>query len=139
MSRQILQDIINDFNREGFIRFFRAKSDKFKPILKPIFHDKTDEFGDGLKLGEIKFDEEGVLSVYSLPVKKELSERSGKKAQYEFGKKILRDTQTDAGIFIFYDQSGNFRFSLIYANYLGRCRDWSTFRRFAFSSLFDSF
>ena len=31
-----------------------------------------------------------------------LSERSGKKAQYEKGKKILKESQSDAGIFIFY-------------------------------------
>lgn len=63
---------------------------------------------------------------------KPLSERSGKKAQYEKGKKILKDSQADAGIFIFYDPQGNFRFSLIYANYLGTCRDWSVFRRFTY-------
>ena len=31
-----------------------------------------------------------------------------------------------------YDTNGNFRFSLIYANYLGHHRDWSTFRRFTY-------
>jgi len=29
-----------------------------------------------------------------------LSERSGKKTQYEKGKRILKDTRSDAGIFI---------------------------------------
>ncbi|QII13187.1 hypothetical protein KsCSTR_38080 [Candidatus Kuenenia stuttgartiensis] len=32
---------------------------------------------------------------------KPLSERSGKKAQYEKGKKILKDNQTDAGFLFF--------------------------------------
>jgi adenine-specific DNA-methyltransferase len=56
-----------------------------------------------------------------------LTERSGKKAQFEKAKKILKNIGSDAGIFIFYDHSGKFRFSLVYANYLGNKRNWSTF------------
>ena len=130
MSRQILQEIINDFKVEDFTRFFRSKSDKFQPSNQPLPYE-NDNFGDGKMLGKITF-EDGNLIVCSFQVKQPLSERSGKKAQYELGKRILKETQTDAGIFIFYDQSGNFRFSLIYANYLGRRRDWSTFRRFTY-------
>jgi len=112
MTRQILQDIIT--------------------ANEPIFQEKREEFGDGSKIGEIEFENEGVLAIYAFPVKKELSERSGKKAQYDLGKYILKNTSTDAGIFIFYDKNGNFRFSLIYANYLSKRRDWSTFRRFTY-------
>jgi type II restriction/modification system DNA methylase subunit YeeA len=90
-----------------------------------------DNFYNGEKLGEINF-EYGNLIVCSFQVKQSLSERSGKKAQYELGKKILKTLEYDAGIFIFYDEQGNFRFSLIYANYLGRRRDWSSFRRFTY-------
>src|SRR3990167_8464119 len=61
-----------------------------------------------------------------------LSERSGKKAQYEKGKKILKESQSDAGIFIFYDRNGNFRFSLIYPEYTGTKRQWSYFKRFTY-------
>ena len=72
------------------------------------------------------------MTVFTLRANQPLSERSGKKAQYEKGKKILKERQYDAGIFIFYDDKGNFRFSLIYANYLGKRRDWSVFRRFTY-------
>src|SRR3990167_1097704 len=72
------------------------------------------------------------MLICAFEASKPLSERSGKKSQYEKGKKILKESQSDAGIFIFYDPQGNFRFSLIYANYLGKRRDWSAFRRFTY-------
>jgi type II restriction/modification system DNA methylase subunit YeeA len=130
MSRQILQDIINDFQVDKFTRFFRSKSDKFYPQSE-ILPYADDNFYNGKKLGEINF-EDGNLIVCSFQVKQSLSDRSGKKAQYELGKKILKTLEYDAGIFIFYDEQGNFRFSLIYANYLGRRRNWSSFRRFTY-------
>jgi adenine-specific DNA-methyltransferase len=70
--------------------------------------------------------------VCSFATPNNLTERSGKKAQYEVARKILKSTQTDAGIFIFYDQQGNFRFSLVYTNYLGKRRDYSSFKRFTY-------
>jgi len=130
MSRQILKDIINNFRVEDFTRFFRAKNNKFSHPNESL-HYNDDNFKEGKKLEEIRFTD-GNLIVCSFLVKKALSERSGKKAQYELGKKVLKESQADAGIFIFYDESGNFRFSLIYTNYLGKRRDWSTFRRFTY-------
>jgi len=60
----------------------------------------------------------------------------GKKTQYEKAKSVLKSSENQAysaGIFIFYDSNGNFRFSLIYdipkAN--GR-RDWNNYRRFTY-------
>ena len=61
-----------------------------------------------------------------------LSERSGKKRNMKKAKKILKDSQSDAGIFIFYDRQGNFRFSLIYPEVVGNRRQWSNFRRFTY-------
>ena len=130
MSRQILKDIIEDFQAKKFIRFFRIKNNKFRFPNEPLSY-KDDDFKEARKIAEAEF-EDGNLIVCSFLVKQPLSERSGKKAQYGLGKKILKDTQTDAGIFIFYDDRCNFRFSLIYTNYLGRRRDWSNFRRFTY-------
>lgn len=131
MSRDILNDIINDFDSEKFIRFFRSKNTSFSPRQEELTQYNDGNFKKGYKLGEINF-KDNSFAIYSFQAEQVLSEKSGKRAQYEKGKKILRETQADAGIFIFYDQSGNFRFSLIYANYLGRRRDWSTFRRFTY-------
>lgn len=133
MSKEILQDIITDFEVDKFVKFFRHKNRYFRP-QREILNEYDDEsFSEVIKLGEVSFDNEArnliICAFYSI---KSLSERSGKKAQYEKAKKILKENGFDGGIFIFYDKPGNFRFSLIYANYMGKCRDWSTFRRFTY-------
>lgn len=132
MSREILQDIIDNFSPDKFSRFFRDKNRSFSPRQEDAGHYDDENFKNGLRLGEIKFTDTEKLIVCTFQVKQSLSERSGKKAQYEKGKKILRDTQSDAGIFIFYDQTGNFRFSLIYPETIGNRRQWSSFRRFTY-------
>jgi len=132
MSKEILQDIIDGFLPDKFSRFFRDKNRSFSPRQEDIRHYDDESFKNGLKIGEIQFTKTEKLIVCAFQVKQSLSERSGKKAQYEKGKKILKDTQSDAGIFIFYDQNGNFRFSLIYPETIGNRRQWSSFRRFTY-------
>jgi len=132
MSKEILQDIIDNFAPDKFSRFFRDKNRSFAPRQEDVQHYDDENFRNGLKLGEIKFSDTEKLIACTFQVKQLLSERSGKKAQYEKGKKILKDTQSDAGIFIFYDQTGNFRFSLIYPETIGNRRQWSSFRRFTY-------
>ncbi|MFA5857436.1 MAG: hypothetical protein WC955_00055 [Elusimicrobiota bacterium] len=134
-TREILQNIIDKFDLQRLKRLFSEKNSKFRPSEESFGHYDTGNFSGGMKLGELSLDD-GVLLVCAFEAKfeakQELSERSGKKAQYELGKKILKETQSDAGIFVFYDIQGSFRFSLIYANYLGTKRDWSAFRRFTY-------
>ena len=131
-EREILQDIIGNFAPDKFTRFFREKNRSFAPRQESFTHYNDEYFADGLKLGEVKFSESEKLVVCVFKASQPLSERSGKKAQYEKGKKILKDSQSDAGIFIFYDKDGNFRFSLIYPKAIGPRRQWSNFRRFTY-------
>ena len=131
-NKEILQSIINEFTPEKFKGFFRRKNDKLQfPDASLPVPVQTSDFSEGrlLAAGEL---EDGNLIVCSFLVNNELTERSGKKAQYALGKRILKEQLADAGIFIFYDHRGNFRFSLIYTNYLGKRRDWSSFRRFTY-------
>ncbi|HHW19761.1 Eco57I restriction-modification methylase domain-containing protein [Thermodesulfovibrio thiophilus] len=138
-AKDILQSIIDQPKNEArkfdiykFIKFFRAKNDRLRyPDETLDYEDVERNFTEGKKLAEGKLDEDEFI-VCSFLVNKELTERSSKKAQYNLGKKILKEQQADAGIFIFYDSQGNFRFSLIYTNYLGRRRDWSNFKRFTY-------
>ncbi|MEA1965538.1 MAG: class I SAM-dependent DNA methyltransferase, partial [Candidatus Aerophobetes bacterium] len=132
MSKEILQDIIDDFSPEKFIRFFRQKNHSFTPLQESIDYYNDEDFSDGKKLGEIAFTPGEKLTVCSFKVNKDLTERSGKKAQYEKGRKILKEIQADAGIFVFYDSEGNFRFSLIYQIPKGTKRDWNNFKRFTY-------
>lgn len=132
MNNHLLTDLIQNFNPDKLIPFMRDRNTAFKPIREPIPEVETDQFNQAEKLGAIPFSRYENFIVCAVRVNNNLSERSGKKAQYELAKKILKDSLDDAGIFVFYDAYGNFRFSLVYANYLGKKRDWSTFRRFTY-------
>ncbi len=132
-AKRILEDIISDFAPDKFIHFFRAKSRQFKELKEnlPYYHD--DDFTEGQKLGEIKFDGGDALIVCAFAAQKPLTERSGKKAQYDKAKKILKEQQIyTAGIFIFSDKEGNFRFSLVYPEFTADKKIWSNFRRFTY-------
>jgi hypothetical protein len=130
-SREILKDIIENFSTEKFIHFFRNKNTSFRPMQEDLSNYNDENFTSGEKIGEIEFQDNN-LTICAFQVLKELTERSGKKKQYELGKKILKETNTDAGIFIFYDRNGNFRFSLIYTEYFGTRRKFSYFKRFTY-------
>ena len=133
METNILEDIISEFDTDKFIQFFRNKNRSFTPKRERLDQYDDENFKKSLKLGEINFTDEGQnFIVCAFKSSYSLTERSGKKAQYEKAKRILKNLGFDAGVFVFYDQNGNFRFSLIYANYLGKKRDWSTFRRFTY-------
>jgi len=133
-TRQILDSIINDFSIEKFTRFFRTKSRQYREINQSYQQYEDDDFKNNLKLGEAEFGD-GRLLICSFEVQKSLSERSGKKAQYEKAKSILKTTENriySAGIFIFHDRNGNFRFSLVYPESIGNRRQWNHFKRFTY-------
>ncbi|MCD6413219.1 MAG: hypothetical protein J7L54_03650 [Elusimicrobia bacterium] len=130
-AKNLLEEIIRDFQIEKFVHFFRIATRLFVPLEEPLYEDDAENFSEGSKLGEIRFSPSEKLVVCSFKVNKELSERSGKKAQYEKGKKILKGEDADAGIFIFHDGK-SFRFSLIYPEYTGKRRKWSSFKRFTY-------
>lgn len=133
-SKEILNDIINNFEPSKFVKFFREKSRKFKPLGHSLSNYNNEDFTAGTILGVISLEDSTEFIICNFKVIKPLSERSGKKAQYILGKKILKETaRYVGGIFIFYDDKGDFRFSLIYDIPLtnGK-RDWSNFRRFTY-------
>jgi hypothetical protein len=132
MNNKYLEQLIADFSPERIARFFRDKSMKFASKKESLDEYNDVSFRDGIKLGEINFDETEDLIVCAFLCENPLSERSGKKAQYEKAKKILKERISDAGIFVFYDKDGNFRFSLIYKNYVGKRVETSPFRRFTY-------
>ena len=132
MSREILQNIIEDFNPEKFVRFFREKNRSFAPRKEELNQHDDENFRNGIKLGEIKCAQDEQLVICVFQAVQPLSERSGKKAQYEKGKRMLKEANADAGIFIFYDEKACFRFSLIYPEYTGTKRQWSYFKRFTY-------
>ncbi len=132
MNNIHLQKLIQDFSPEQLSRFLADKCTLFAGIKETLSSYDDDFFQGGIKLGEIRFELFEEIIVCAFKTNHTLSERSGKKAQYEKAKKILRDRSSDAGIFVFYDELGSFRFSLVYTNYLGKKKDWSTFKRFTY-------
>ncbi len=129
-----LRDIIEEFDLEKFHNFFRQKNENYRQIEEDFYQYETDLFTDILLLGEIDNSSSEKITVCSIRTLKNLTEKSGKKAQYELARKILKNNHKyKAGIFIFYDENGNFRFSLVYDISLpsGK-RDWSNFRRFTY-------
>lgn len=136
MPRTKLEEIIKSFEIKEFSQFFRLKTrteGNFRPGEERLSQYDDADFFDFIKLGQIEFSESQRLIVAGAMANKDLSERSGKKAQYEKAKKMLRELSVySAGIFIFYDNGGNFRFSLIYPESVGTRREWSNFRRFTY-------
>lgn len=133
MSQDLLKDIIQEFDPAKLARFFRSKNSGFIPKSSPISTEDSDKFSEAQLIGEIPFPAEATtLVICAIRTDNTLSERSGKKAQYDFARKYLSSTQKEAGIFVYYDLSGNFRFSLVYPQFSGTKRTWSNFRRFTY-------
>ncbi|MFQ3550074.1 MAG: hypothetical protein SNJ70_10030 [Armatimonadota bacterium] len=132
-AREILVNIIDNFSADSFNHFFRkVKNSKYNSINQSYSHYDDDSFKKTIMLGDMTLQDDRV-AVFAIEVLKDLTERSGKKAQYDKAKKILRDDiSISAGIFIFYDSHGCFRFSLIYKEYLGTKSTYSNFKRFTY-------
>lgn len=133
MNEERLSRLIEEFTSRNLNMFFRSKCENYAETPEDLSQYDDDRFSDFQKLGEIRFDNGDKLVVTTSLVSGDLSERSGKKAQYEKAKKILKELAVyDAGFFVFHDDSGSFRFSLVYGQAEGTKKSWSNFRRFTY-------
>ena len=133
-TQEILQNIITTFEVEKFQGFFRNKSRTFKPVELTFDGYNNENFTNCKAIGQLEFNDGIEMLISSVRVTNSLTERTGKKAQFQLAKRILKDTDRySSGIFIFYDANGNFRFSLVYdiPSFDGR-RTWSNFRRYTY-------
>ncbi|MFN3694788.1 MAG: hypothetical protein ACK4UV_07250, partial [Ignavibacterium sp.] len=132
-TKQILENLINQFNHDNLLSVMRAKTRTFRQLDEKLPYLNDDHFSDCALFGEFKVNDDEMV-VLTAKVNKPLSEKSGKKAQYTLGKKFLKDSHKYiGGFFIFYDDKGDFRFSLIYDIPLSTGkRDWSNFRRYTY-------
>lgn len=132
-TSSFLQALIKNFNDDNLESFLREKSDSLDFPAEELYYDKEKYINyDNAKLLAKSDLPDGSFIVCTLQVTKDLTERSSKKEQYELAKNILKSSYYDAGIFVFYDHNGNFRFSLIYAEYQGNKRTWNNFKRFTY-------
>lgn len=130
-----IDNIIYNFSQKNLIQFLRQKIKTFKPDeddLSYLFEDKVFEKYESIdKIGDATINSDDLIIIAS-KTSDPLTEKSGKKNQYEIAKKVLKEEVKDAAIFVFYDDEGNFRFSFVNANYLGTKRNYSDFKRYTY-------
>lgn len=130
-----INSLIEDFSTSNLIAFLRASIPSFKPDNDDLDHlfpeDIYDKYESIVKIGEAEIDKDELIVIAS-KTNEPLTERTGKKNQYEIAKTILKHEVKDASLFVFYDDNGNFRFSFVKANYLGTKRDFTDFKRYTY-------
>ena len=119
---ELIQKLINEYSLEYLKDFFRKKSDYFSVIDKKYFlHSKNIEyFGDISFIGKIEPQNNNnhKFCVFAIETKKQFSERSGKRAQFELARKILNELiEYTGGFFVFSDSTGNFRLSFVFSDF----------------------
>lgn len=125
--------LIQDYSDDNLKRFFQERNRNFSPRFEHLSELETETYPKVNKIGEIDFSAAERLLVYSISVTSSLTERSGKKTQYDLAKKVLGYYGNDFdGIFVFHDPQGNFRFSLVYINFIGNRQKLSNYRRFTY-------
>ena len=132
--RTELEKLVQQFSPQNLTTFLRAASGSFRPQKKDFnqYLDNVLYVRELIKLGQIDFADGRRLIALTGQVDTELTSQSGKQRQYEIARKVLKGELYDAGIFVFHDQEGHFRFSLITAQYKGTKRAFSTFRRYTY-------
>lgn len=133
MSKELLEKVVNQGVDGNLNSFFYSASNNYIGLGDDLSAYDDERFANFRTIGEIVFNPNEKLVVVTARVLGSLTERSGKKAQYEKAKKILKDfMKYDAGIFVFSDAVGSFRFSLVYGQAQGTKRVFSNFRRFTY-------
>ncbi|HEX9385902.1 MAG TPA: hypothetical protein VF918_06245, partial [Anaerolineales bacterium] len=130
---KFLEKLSKSFNRDDLTQFMRASSGKFRPEKIDYTHHSANAnfIKDFYGLGRLDFEDGRRLVVLAGKVDKELTSHSGKKKQFEIAQRILGN-DFDAGIFVFYDHAGHFRFSLIAIGYKDGKKILTSFRRYTY-------
>ena len=131
--------LIENFSVNVLTDFFIDKIETFKKVKNEdyeyLFEDNEDilkNYKDIIKIGEADLINTVELIVIAAKTEATLTNRTGKKRQYDIAKKILKEEDKDAAFFIFYDNDGNFRFSLIRVNFHDSSKDFTDFRRYTY-------
>ena len=123
-------DTLKDFFREK-IYTFSIEEENYEYLFENNFN-ILNNYEDILKIGEANLENSDEIIVIAAKTLAPLTNKTGKKRQYEIAKKILKYEDKDASFFIFYDDNGNFRFSFIKANYQRTKRNFTDFKRYTY-------
>lgn len=130
-----IENLIENFSIDNLIAFFRNKIPSFNTDIEDLTfffqENKFERYSSIEKIGEATIDSDELIIICSKTTDP-ITERTGKKRQYDIAKKILKQEIKDAAFFVFYDEGGNFRFSFVRANYLGDKRDFTDFKRYTY-------
>jgi len=126
-----IDNLINNFSKEN-LRDYLSQKDEFDIYSKRLYSYEGNIFEEIYEVAEKDLKNGNKLKIFTVKTQRELTERSSKKKQYDLAKKILRDSLIQAGIFVFYDEIGNFRFSLVYSIFSGTKREYSYYKRYTY-------
>ncbi len=126
-----IDHLIDNISPDLIKSFFQTKLDSFAidQELKSVHDERFDQLE---KLGTAELNESEDLLIFCCRVRTDLTARSSKKAQFEVAKRELKEEFTDGAIFIFYDDAGRFRLSLIRRHYGEKKSKYSNWKRFTY-------
>ncbi|MEN2436000.1 N-6 DNA methylase [Weeksellaceae bacterium A-14] len=132
-----MDQLIHDFSLKTLADFFKKAISSFNSQdedLTYIIEDKDFlNFSNLTRIGNVSFNNSDELIVFACKFNGILSERSSKKKQFEIAKLVLKEDFKDGAIFVFYDESGKFRFSFIRRNWDGKAdKKYSSWKRFTY-------
>jgi len=132
-----MNKLIHHFSIKTLTDFFRKSVTAFRPqtedISRYIENKHFDRFSQLERIGNLPFQNSDELIVFACQYNGNLSERSSKKQQFEIAKLVLQQDLKDAAIFVFYDETGKFRFSFVRRNWGERAdQKYSTWKRFTY-------
>ncbi|ACI20048.1 Eco57I restriction-modification methylase domain-containing protein [Dictyoglomus thermophilum] len=126
-----IDNLIKNFSKENLVEYLSQKNN-FDTYSKRHYGYEGDIFDEIYEVAEKDLKNGNKLKIFTIKTQKEITERTSKKKQYDLAKKILRDSLTQAGIFVFHDENGNFRFSLVYSTFSGTKREYSYYKRYTY-------
>jgi type I restriction-modification system DNA methylase subunit len=132
----MIDQLIAQISPENITNYFRRKLPTFKPVTENLDHvlreKDFDQFSNLLKHGEVTYGNSDELLVFSCRYRGELSSRSSKHKQYDIAKKVLKEEFKDGAIFVFFDETGKFRFSYIRKHYGDKDKRYSNWKRYTY-------
>ena len=130
----MITELINAVSPKTLFNFIRSRNSSFREKKEDLSYliEGNRRFTDLTKLGEIEYADTDVLMVFSCAFNGELSSRSARKDQFDIAKKALKENFKDGAVFVFYDQSGKFRFSFIRRNYGEKNQKYTPWKRFTY-------
>lgn len=136
MSTHLIDRLIQNFSTNNLISFLGSKLLGFQGQHEDYSYFLTDnqraKYSDVYKIGETTInDSEFIIAIVAKTIDS-LTERSGKKTQYDIAKTILKDERADLAFFVFYDVDGNFRFSIIDVERENNQSHYSTYKRYSY-------